>query len=102
MVTQPVALAVSQSNEPVKAATMDREREEKAVKEEMLVQEVEPAVPPHKLVGIFYADKNPIAIIDDFSLKEGETVGSYRVIRIGPESVTLRRNGEREVVLRLK
>ena len=102
VVTQPVALAVSQSNEPVKAATMDREREEKAVKEEMLVQEVEPAVPPHKLVGIFYADKNPIAIIDDFSLKEGETVGSYRVIRIGPESVTLRRNGEREVVLRLK
>lgn len=61
-----------------------------------------PEVPPHKLVGIFYSERNPVAILDDFSLKEGETIGSYRVIRIQPESVTLQRAGEREVVLRLK
>ncbi len=102
VVTQTVALAASQSDEPVKAVAMDREQGEEAVKEGGAAQEAEPVVPPHKLVGIFYADKNPIAIIDDFSLKEGETVGSYRVIRIEPESVTLQRSGEREVVLRLK
>lgn len=77
--------------------------QQEGVKMETEVPVETPAeTPPHKLVGIFYAEKNPVAIIDDFSLKEGETVGSYRVIRIGLESVTLKRAGEQEVVLRLK
>lgn len=60
-----------------------------------------PTVPPHKLVGIFYSDHNPVALIDDLSLKEGEAVGRYCVVRILPESVVLK-SDEGEVVLRLK
>jgi hypothetical protein len=83
---------------PVKVAEADQPAPEESVDAEEPVSSVEV---PHKLVGIFYSEKNPIAIIDNLTLKEGETVGGYRVARIQSESVTLR-SGRREVVLRLQ
>lgn len=67
------------------------------------VPEVEnvPMPPAPKLVGIFYSEKNPVAIIDGFSLKEGEKVGGYEVVKIRAESVALKAGG-REIELRLK
>ncbi|MEI8140462.1 MAG: hypothetical protein WCI03_11425 [bacterium] len=53
------------------------------------------------LGGTFYSEKNPVAIISGSAMKEGEMVGAYQVVRILPESVTLKCDGE-EIVLRLK
>ena len=68
---------------------------------EEAVAESGPMPPEPKLVGIFYSEKNPVAIINGFSLKEGETVGGYVVVKIMEESVTLKAGG-REIVLRLR
>ncbi|MEI8123446.1 MAG: hypothetical protein WCI20_15575, partial [bacterium] len=53
------------------------------------------------LTGTFYSPENPVAIINGMSLKEGEMVGTYELVKILPKSVTLRRNGE-EIVLEIK
>ena len=53
------------------------------------------------LTGTFYSPQNPVAIINGMSLKEGEMVATYELVRILPKSVTLRRNGE-EIVLEIK
>jgi hypothetical protein len=53
------------------------------------------------LSGTFYAEQNPVAIINGFSLKEGETVGAYRVVKILPRSVILKSSAG-EIELRLQ
>ena len=53
------------------------------------------------LAGTFYSEKNPVAIINGSALKEGETVGAYQVVKIFPQSVKLKCDGE-EIELRLK
>ena len=64
-----------------------------------------PATPPAPLpvlTGTFYSEKDPVAIIDGFSLKEGETVGAYRVAKILQTSVVLKSSAGDEFELRLK
>ncbi|MEI6563462.1 MAG: hypothetical protein WCO42_04040 [bacterium] len=53
------------------------------------------------LNGTFYSERNPVAIINGFSLKEGETVGQYQVVKILPQSVILKSNGD-EFEIKLK
>lgn len=53
------------------------------------------------LAGTFYSEKNPVAIINGSALKEGETVGAYQIVKILPQSVKLKCDGE-EIELRLK
>ena len=65
------------------------------------VPELVPLPPEPKLVGIFYSEKNPVAIIDGFSITEGETVSGYVVVKIQAESVILKAGGQ-EIVLRLR
>ncbi len=83
---------------PVKSVEVDKPAPVESVEAE---ESAGPVEVPHKLVGIFYSEKNPVAIIDNLTLKEGETIGAYRVAKIQSESVTLR-SGRREVVLRLQ
>ncbi len=68
------------------------------------VAEKAPLPPPGPLPilsGTFYSTQNPVAIINGASLKEGETVGAYQVIKILPRSVTLKSSGG-EIELRLQ
>lgn len=60
-----------------------------------------PLPPEPKLVGIFYSETNPVAIIDGLSVKEGESVGGYVVVKILPEAVMLKA-GNREITLRMR
>jgi hypothetical protein len=60
-----------------------------------------PVGPEPKLVGIFYSEQNPVAIINGISMKKGEQVGGYVVSKILVESVVLKA-GEHELVLRLR
>ena len=53
------------------------------------------------LSGTFYSTQNPVAIINGSSLKEGETVGAYQVIKILPRSVILKSSAG-EIELRLQ
>lgn len=53
------------------------------------------------LGGIFYAERNPVAIINGSSLKEGETSGSWRIVKIQPLSVELKSEDE-TIELRMK
>lgn len=53
------------------------------------------------LSGTFYSEQNPVAIINGFALKEGETVGGFRIVKILPRGVILK-SGSGEVELRLK
>jgi hypothetical protein len=53
------------------------------------------------LSGTFYSEQNPVAIIDGFALKEGETHGAFRVVKILPRGVILE-SGAGQVELRLK
>lgn len=81
------------------ATKAEQEKAAEVVEDPVMVPE--PAGPMPKLVGIFYSEKNPVAIIDGFSMKEGETVGGYVVEKILSESVVLK-TGVREIVLRMK
>ncbi len=53
------------------------------------------------LNGIFYAEKNPVAIINGSAMKEGEMIGAYQVVTIATYSVKLQCEGEK-IELRLK
>lgn len=53
------------------------------------------------LAGIFYATQNPVAILNGAALKEGETAGTYRVVKILPYSVKVESSvGEFEIKLK--
>ena len=57
------------------------------------------ATPPLVLQAISARDSHPIAIINDQLVKEGDKLGSARVLRIGPDSVeVLRENGQIETI----
>lgn len=58
--------------------------------------------PLPELSGTFYSEQNPVAIINGYALKEGETVGSFRVVKILPRGVMLRTASGKDVELRLK
>lgn len=53
------------------------------------------------LKGIFYSEKNPVAIINGTVMKEGERIGAYYVVKISAYSVMLGCDGE-EFELRLE
>jgi hypothetical protein len=53
------------------------------------------------LKGIFYSEKNPVAIINGTVMKEGEQIGAYYVVKISAYSVRLNCEGE-EFALRLE
>jgi hypothetical protein len=53
------------------------------------------------LGGIFFSEKNPVAIINGSAMKEGEMIGAYQVVKILTYSVTLKCDGE-EIELRLR
>lgn len=53
------------------------------------------------LKGIFYSEKNPVAIINGSAMKEGEMVGAYRVEKISTYKIILKCDGE-EIELRLE
>jgi len=55
-----------------------------------------------QLSGIFYSEQNPIAILNGASLKEGEKAGSWQVVKIRLESVTVRSGGGEDVEIRMK
>lgn len=55
---------------------------------------------PLELSGILWDPKTPTALIDGQVVKEGDTVGTFRVIRIEKEAVILS-DGTKEVDLRL-
>ena len=42
------------------------------------------------LTGIFYGERNPVAIIDGQALKEGEKVGRFEIVKIEVLCVTLK------------
>ncbi len=46
------------------------------------------------LKGIIYSEGEPLAIISDEILKEGETIADYTLIDIGEKKVTLEKNKE--------
>ncbi len=50
------------------------------------------------LSAIFYAPKNPLAIINGESVKVGELVGGWKVLEILAESVRLEGDGEERVI----
>jgi hypothetical protein len=96
---------VADSTVPVAA---DRITEDKPVQGTPQINEVPRPVLPKVirtdipvLGGTFYSEKNPVAIINGSAMKEGELVGAYQVVKILPESVTLKIDGE-EIILRLK
>ncbi|MEI6788983.1 MAG: hypothetical protein WCL49_10955 [bacterium] len=60
-----------------------------------------PPAPLPILSGTFYSTQNPVAIINGSSLKEGETVGAYQVIKILPRSVILKSSAG-DIELRLQ
>ena len=60
-----------------------------------------PPVNVPALSGIFYSEQNPIAIVNGASLKEGETIGVWQVVKIRLESVTVRADGQ-DVEIRMK
>jgi hypothetical protein len=60
-----------------------------------------PPGPLPVLSGTFYSTQNPVAIINGSSLKEGETVGAYQVIKILPRSVILKSSAG-DIELRLQ
>ncbi len=66
-----------------------------------LVVESGPMPPEPKLVGIFYSDTNPVAIINGMSVKEGESVGGYVVVKIMAEAVILKARNQ-EITLRMR
>jgi hypothetical protein len=61
-----------------------------------------PAAALPALSGIFYSEKNPVAILDGNSVMEGERVGAYQVVKILPEDVVLQSDGGGETKLHLK
>lgn len=64
-----------------------------------------PPPPPREnlptLYGTFYSEVNPVAIINGSTVKEGEAVGDYTIVKILPRSVLLKSSGG-EVELKLK
>lgn len=53
------------------------------------------------LGGIFYSEKNPVAIINGSSMMEGEKAGRFLIVKIGVYSVTLKdEHGEFEIRLK--
>ena len=54
-----------------------------------------------KLGGIFYSEKNPVAILNGSAMKEGEMIGAFQVVKIAVYSVTLKCDGE-DIELRLR
>lgn len=78
--------------------------ETKPVDAASVPREPAPRPPPANvptLSGIFYSEQNPIAIINGASLKEGETIGVWQVVKIRLESVTVRAD-EQDVEIRMK
>lgn len=65
------------------------------------VVESGPLPPEPKLVGIFYSETNPVAIINGMSVKEGESVGGYVVVKIMAEAVILKARNQ-EITLRMR
>ncbi len=68
------------------------------------IAQPKPARPPADapvLSATFASEKNPVAIINGITLKEGETVGAYRVGKIADGSVILKSDdGEFEIRMR--
>ena len=53
------------------------------------------------LGGIFYSEKNPVAILNGSSMMEGEKAGGFLIVKINVYSVTLRdENGDVEIRLK--
>ncbi len=53
------------------------------------------------LSGIVYDIEKPLAIINDFVLKTGDSISGLKIVRIGPETVTLSDN-KRRITLNLE
>lgn len=74
----------------------DKEQAAKPLRRNEIVRTDLPA-----LGGIFYSDKNPVAIINGSSMMEGEKTGRFLIVKIGVYSVTLKdENGEFEIRLK--
>jgi hypothetical protein len=63
-----------------------------------VVAEDEPPVPELRLTAISERDGEPIALLNDRLVREGDRVGDLVIIRIGNTDIEIEVNGERRVV----
>ena len=58
------------------------------------------APPPFKLGTIVWNESQPLAIINNYSVREGDVRDDFTVIDITPHSVTIRTRDGSEIVLK--
>jgi len=54
-----------------------------------------------KLTGIMYTQEKPLAVINNAVWKEGDSIGDFRIVKIGTDYIKVR-SGEEEMLINLK
>jgi hypothetical protein len=94
VVTQPAIPATS--TEPASSAT--NSQSVAGTNGTAVAQPSPPQPAPLKLQGIVFNPKRPSAVINGKSLFRGDRIGAFRVLAIGPDSVTLVGGGRTNVL----